>query len=98
MKIVRTELRFLLLAAPALTLLIILTVAGVSLGSSIQAITSCTIRGHTSRAVPWRTQEATWTPGSTTISVGARASVTSSATGVPTNMMMGWPASAPDTS
>ena len=38
MKIVRTELRFLLLAAPALALLIILTVAGVSLGSSIQAI------------------------------------------------------------
>ena len=38
MKIVRTELRFLLLAAPALTLLTILTVAGVSLGSSIQVI------------------------------------------------------------
>ncbi len=37
-KIVRTELRFLLLAAPALTLLISLTVAGVSLSSSIQVI------------------------------------------------------------
>jgi hypothetical protein len=38
LKIVRTELRFLLLAAPALTLLTILTVAGVPLGSSIQVI------------------------------------------------------------
>jgi hypothetical protein len=38
MKIVRTELRFLLLAAPAIALLIILTAAGVSLGNSIQAI------------------------------------------------------------
>ncbi len=38
MKIIRTELRFLLLAAPALALLIILTPAGVSLGTSIQAI------------------------------------------------------------
>jgi hypothetical protein len=34
MKIIRTELRFLLLAAPALALLIILTVAGISLGRS----------------------------------------------------------------
>jgi hypothetical protein len=38
MKIIRTELRFLLLAAPALALLVILTVAGVSLGNSVQAI------------------------------------------------------------
>jgi len=38
MKIIRAESRFLLLAAPALALLIILTAAGVSLGSSIQAI------------------------------------------------------------
>ncbi len=38
MKIIRTELRFLLLAAPALALLVILTAAGVSLGTSIQAI------------------------------------------------------------
>jgi hypothetical protein len=37
-KIVRTELRFLLLAAPALTLLTILTVAGVRMVSSIQVI------------------------------------------------------------
>jgi hypothetical protein len=38
MRIIRTEARFLLLAAPALALLIILTVAGVSLSRSIQAI------------------------------------------------------------
>ena len=38
MKIIRTELRFLLLATPALALLVILTVAGVSLANSIQAI------------------------------------------------------------
>ena len=38
MRIIRTESRFRLLAAPALTLLTILTVAGVSLGSSIQVI------------------------------------------------------------
>jgi hypothetical protein len=38
MRIIRTESRFLLLAAPALALLIILTVAGISLGSSIQAV------------------------------------------------------------
>jgi hypothetical protein len=38
MRIVRTESRFLLLAAPALALLIILTVAGVSLSHSIQAV------------------------------------------------------------
>jgi hypothetical protein len=38
MRIVRTESRFLLLAAPALVLLIILTVAGVSLSHSIQAV------------------------------------------------------------
>jgi hypothetical protein len=38
MRIIRTESRFLLLAAPALTLLIILTVAGVSLSHSIQAV------------------------------------------------------------
>ena len=38
MRIIRTESRFLLLAAPALALLIILTVAGVSLSESIQAI------------------------------------------------------------
>ncbi len=38
MKIIRTEVRFFLLAAPALALLIILTVAGVSLGTIIQAI------------------------------------------------------------
>ncbi len=38
MKIVRTELRFLLLAAPALAVLTILAAAGVSLGNSIQAI------------------------------------------------------------
>jgi hypothetical protein len=38
MSIIRTELRFLLLAAPALALLIILTAAGVSLSNSIQAI------------------------------------------------------------
>jgi hypothetical protein len=38
MRIVWTELRFPLLAAPALILLTILTVAGVSLGSSIQVI------------------------------------------------------------
>ena len=38
MKIIRAESRFLLLAAPALALLIILTAAGVSLGTSIQAI------------------------------------------------------------
>jgi hypothetical protein len=37
-KIIRTELRFLLLAAPAIALLIILTAAGVSLGTTIQAI------------------------------------------------------------
>jgi hypothetical protein len=37
-RIIRTELRFLLLAAPALALLVILTVAGVSLANSIQAI------------------------------------------------------------
>src|SRR5882724_11371936 len=33
-------------------------------------MTSCTIRGYTSRAVPWRTHDATSTPGSTTISAG----------------------------
>jgi|SRR5450755_1366735 hypothetical protein len=38
MGIIRTELRFLLLAAPALALLIILTAAGVSVGNSIQAV------------------------------------------------------------
>lgn len=38
MRIIRTESRFLLLGAPALALLIILTVAGISLGSSIQAV------------------------------------------------------------
>ena len=38
MRIIRTESRFLLLAAPALALLIILTVAGISLSESIQAI------------------------------------------------------------
>jgi hypothetical protein len=38
MHIIRTESRFLLLAAPALTLLVILTVAGVPLHRSIQAI------------------------------------------------------------
>jgi hypothetical protein len=38
MSIIRTESRFLLLAAPALALLIILTVAGVSLSHSIQAV------------------------------------------------------------
>ena len=38
MKIIRAELRYFLLAAPSLALLIILTVAGVSLSSSIQAI------------------------------------------------------------
>ena len=38
MRIIWTESRFLLLAAPALALLIILTVAGISLGSSIQAV------------------------------------------------------------
>jgi hypothetical protein len=38
MRIIRTESRFLLLAVPALALLIILTVAGVSLGQSIQAV------------------------------------------------------------
>lgn len=38
MRIIRTETRFLLLAVPALALLIILTAAGVSLGSSIQVI------------------------------------------------------------
>jgi hypothetical protein len=38
MRIIRTESRFLLLAAPALALLIILTVAGVSLSHSIQAV------------------------------------------------------------
>jgi hypothetical protein len=38
MRIIRTESRFLLLAAPALALLIILTVAGVSLSRSIQAV------------------------------------------------------------
>jgi hypothetical protein len=38
LRILRTESRFLLLAAPALALLIILTVAGVSLSRSIQAI------------------------------------------------------------
>jgi hypothetical protein len=38
MRIIRTESRFLLLAAPALALLIILTVAGVSLGHSVQAV------------------------------------------------------------
>jgi hypothetical protein len=38
MSIIRTELRFLLLAAPALALLIILTAAGVSVGNSIQAV------------------------------------------------------------
>jgi hypothetical protein len=38
MRIIRTETRFLLLAVPALALLIILTAAGVSLDSSIQVI------------------------------------------------------------
>lgn len=38
MHIIRTESRFLLLAAPALALLIVLTVAGVSLSRSIQAV------------------------------------------------------------
>ena len=38
MKIIRTESRFLLLAVPALALLIILTVAGVSLSHAIQAV------------------------------------------------------------
>ena len=38
MRIIWTESRFLLLAAPALALLIILTVAGISLGNSIQAV------------------------------------------------------------
>jgi hypothetical protein len=38
MSIIRSESRFLLLAAPPLALLIILTVAGVSLGRSIQAV------------------------------------------------------------
>ena len=38
MQIIRTESRYLLLAAPALALLVILTVAGVSLHRSIQAI------------------------------------------------------------
>jgi hypothetical protein len=38
MRIIGTESRFLLLAAPALALLIILTVAGVSLSHSIQAV------------------------------------------------------------
>ena len=37
-RIIRTESRFLLLAVPALALLIVLTAAGVSLGTSIQAI------------------------------------------------------------
>ena len=38
MRIIRTEARFLLLAAPALALLIILTVAGVSLSRSIHVV------------------------------------------------------------
>jgi hypothetical protein len=38
MRIIRTESRFLLLAAPALALLVILTAAGVSLTNSIQAV------------------------------------------------------------
>lgn len=38
MRIIRTESRFLVLAAPALALLIILTVAGISLSRSIQAV------------------------------------------------------------
>jgi archaellum biogenesis protein FlaJ (TadC family) len=38
MRIIRTESRFLLLATPALALLIILTVARISLGRSIQAV------------------------------------------------------------
>jgi hypothetical protein len=38
MRIIRTEARFLLLAAPALALVIILTVAGISLSHSIQII------------------------------------------------------------
>jgi hypothetical protein len=38
MRIIRTESRFLLLSAPALALLAILTVAGVSLSRSIQAV------------------------------------------------------------
>ena len=38
MRIIRTESRFLVLAAPALALLIILTVTGVSLSHSIQAV------------------------------------------------------------
>ena len=38
MHIIRTESRFLLLAAPALALLIVLTMAGVSLSHSIQAV------------------------------------------------------------
>jgi hypothetical protein len=38
MRIIGTESRFLLLAAPALALLIILTVAGASLSHSIQAV------------------------------------------------------------
>ena len=38
MRIIRTEARFLLLAAPALALVIILTVAGISLSQSIQII------------------------------------------------------------
>jgi hypothetical protein len=37
-RIIRTELRFFLLGAPALALLVILTAAGVSLGTSIQTI------------------------------------------------------------
>jgi hypothetical protein len=38
MHVIRTELRFLLREAPPLALLTILTVAGVSLGNSIQAV------------------------------------------------------------
>ena len=38
MRIIRTESRFLLLAAPALALLVILTVAGVSVSRSIHAV------------------------------------------------------------
>lgn len=38
MRIIRTESQFLLLAAPALALLIVLTVAGVSLSHSVQAV------------------------------------------------------------
>ncbi len=38
MSIIRTELRFFLLGAPALALLIVLTVAEVSLGRSVQAV------------------------------------------------------------